>query len=246
MSFLNCDFSYKHYFETLNIAKKTYEILPIGKYENCKKIDNFILLRHDIDFSLDAALELAKLESKNKIFSTYYILLHSNFYNALSETGKKFIKKISSLGHEIGLHYDTNFLSSNQEEAKNQLEYELSILSSITNKKILTAVAHNPSLNSNSKFQLPENIIDPMSKKLLNDTLYISDSTQNWRNKCMCAHINNKSKLQILTHPIWWSKESSNRIQNMNFVLNSNFIQNKSEINKMIKIQNNSLSSRKV
>ena len=62
----NCDFSYRHYLEVLNYAKKTYKIGPIRDYNSLKKNKKFILLRHDVDFSLIHALELAKIEAKKR------------------------------------------------------------------------------------------------------------------------------------------------------------------------------------
>ena len=47
--------------------------------------------------------------------------------------------------------------------------------------------------------------------KILNSVKYISDSVQNWRNDCMCNHIDHEDCLIILTHPIWWTKNSDSR-----------------------------------
>ena len=44
---------------------------------------NSLLLRHDIDFSVDYAYQIAKLESKLKINSTFFFMLTSNMYNFL-------------------------------------------------------------------------------------------------------------------------------------------------------------------
>ncbi len=41
----------------------------------------YLILRHDVDFSVDRALELAKIENNYGISSTYFFLLHSDFYN---------------------------------------------------------------------------------------------------------------------------------------------------------------------
>ena len=49
-----------------------------------------IILRHDIDFDVDYALKMAKMENKLNIKSTYFFfLLKSNFYNILNPNIEK-------------------------------------------------------------------------------------------------------------------------------------------------------------
>ena len=92
--------------------KKEFTIGTIGEYEKLRKSKKFLILRHDVDFSLDYALKLAKKEAKNEIKSTYFILLHGEYYNPFDKKNTKIIKEISNLGHEIGLHYDTDFFQN--------------------------------------------------------------------------------------------------------------------------------------
>ena len=65
-----------------------------------------ILLRHDVDHSIDAALLLSHYEKEKKISSTYFILHTAKYFN--NEKTLEKIKKIEDNGHEIGLHI--NFL----------------------------------------------------------------------------------------------------------------------------------------
>jgi len=67
---------------------------------------NQVLLRHDVDHSIDSALLLSNYERERKISSTYFILHTANYFN--DEKTLKKIKKKEDNGHEIGLH--TNFL----------------------------------------------------------------------------------------------------------------------------------------
>ena len=96
-----CNFSFDHYFEVLDYAKKSFHIGPIKDFYKLQKKNKFLVVRHDVDFSLDKALEMAELEAKQNISATYFILLHSQYYNALSEQNIKKIKKFIKLEHEI-------------------------------------------------------------------------------------------------------------------------------------------------
>lgn len=202
----NCDYSYNHYLEVLNVLKNTHKIGPIGEIQALQKNEKFVLLRHDVDFSLKSAVDFARIEAKNGFFSTYFVLLHSPFYNALSPENISRIKKISELGHEIGLHYDLELFSDERIEA---IKDELRILEKICSKEIKTIAPHNVATSSKERIFLRSKI-DAYNIRNKKGIEYISDSVQNWRNHCMCNHIS-KNKLQILTHPLWWNKTSLKR-----------------------------------
>ena len=52
------------------------------------------------------AYEFSRIEERNQIVSTYYILMTSDLYNPISMTSQKLIKRMSEEGFEIGLHFD--------------------------------------------------------------------------------------------------------------------------------------------
>ena len=61
-----------------------------------------IMIRHDIDDNLDAAVRMAEREAQMGVVSTYYMLdTASYFYKP--ESIQKY-QYIQSLGHEIGWH----------------------------------------------------------------------------------------------------------------------------------------------
>jgi hypothetical protein len=94
------DLTLSIYFSLINSnIEKKYLFSPVKDYYNNlnKKI---IIMRHDVDSWPSNALQMAMLENKLGIRSTYYFRTHSQSYN------KNTIKKISSLGHEIGYHYE--------------------------------------------------------------------------------------------------------------------------------------------
>ncbi len=59
-----------------------------------------IVLRHDVDRKPENAFEVAVLESKKGIESTYFFRTKKVSFN------KEIINEISSMGHEIGYHYE--------------------------------------------------------------------------------------------------------------------------------------------
>jgi hypothetical protein len=59
-----------------------------------------IILRHDVDLLPENSLDFARIEAEMGIRGTYYFRLVPRSFN------DKIIKEISSLGHEIGYHYE--------------------------------------------------------------------------------------------------------------------------------------------
>lgn len=65
-----------------------------------------LLLRHDIDFSVEHAHEIALVERDHDVVATYFFMLTSNTYNLLSRRSASLVKGIRALGHKISLHFD--------------------------------------------------------------------------------------------------------------------------------------------
>lgn len=76
-----------------------------------------VLIRHDVDGDLMAAVDMAKLEAEYGIKSTYFILHTAPYYANVrgkkvqrNEGSVEFYKEIEALGHEIALHTDSQTL----------------------------------------------------------------------------------------------------------------------------------------
>ncbi len=70
------------------------------------KNDKQVILRHDVDVSIDLALKMAILENNSNVKATYFFLLSNLSYNLLADENIKKVKKIRELGHNISLHFD--------------------------------------------------------------------------------------------------------------------------------------------
>lgn len=214
----NCNFSLQHYQDVLEFAKEKYIFLTFSEYQTATNYSNVILLRHDVDYSIEKAFEMAKLENEMGIKSTYFILLNSDLYNPRSSKNINFLKQILQFGHEIGLHYDSDEILKTQDPLK-KLKEEIIQLEILINTKIYVVSQHNPTVSS--KLELSEEFIDVRKSSKFSVIPYISDSVQNWRSGCMCNHINNEEIIQILVHPIWWTKYSKPRNKILDDLLSS-------------------------
>jgi hypothetical protein len=198
----------------------------ISDYLNHHQHTKVCILRHDIDYDLNKALEMAIFESENRVKSTYFILMSSDFYNVFSKRSLSVIKKIHSLGHEIGLHFDeTKYEIHNQEKFIKYAEDEMNLLKKITGLEIHAISMHRPSqltLQSNYKFI---SSINSYSFVFFRDFKYLSDSRMNWKKNVLdIISSNSYNKLHILIHPFWYSQEpESTKAKILAFIHLGNF-----------------------
>ena len=103
---------YEQLLETLSEDK--FIVLPMQQFIDTINDDKVIIgMRHDIDCHPFKAIEMAELESKYNISSTYFVLATADYYGIY---GKKEVyrydcmdeiyKDLYNMGHEIGVHND--------------------------------------------------------------------------------------------------------------------------------------------
>jgi hypothetical protein len=204
------DFTHNHYTQLLLEAKKEYEFIEFNSAEiyNDK---NTILCRHDVDLSIHEALNLAHIENKINVKATYFLLPHSEFYNLFEKSITDKVNEIISLGHSVGLHFDPVYYNiKTKEELEYWLNFEKEIIQKIFKVQINVFSFHNPSEEMLRFDELSyAGMINTYAKELKESVTYSSDSNGYWRFKRMYDVINEDKpmKLQILTHPEWWTEE---------------------------------------
>lgn len=201
-----CNFTLKHYEEICNIITESQYKLCFFN-DDFDDLENLLILRHDIDQSLDQSIKIAKIENKYNVKSTFFIWLRSPFYNIFEKKYSDIIYEIISLGHQIGLHFDeSSYKIENEIDLNSYVDKEVNIIKSFFNLDIYAVSMHKPSKwILDNDIQL-KNYINVYSKIYFKEFKYISDSRRQWKEGCICKKINtNKyNKLHILIHPFWW------------------------------------------
>lgn len=167
-----------------------------------------IILRHDIDTQLDVAVKMAEIEFELNVSATYFFRLHSHGYNFLCIKDLNKIKKIISLGHEIGLHYESDFYIMNNKDTIESIEKEIEFMNYFLNKDIKSVCPHEPTRTDCFHIAgLKYN--QAYDQKLFKAFKYISDSSCRWRDGTFYENIVAGHKnLYVLTHPYWWYNDS--------------------------------------
>ena len=179
---MSCSFDLEHYRELLDAAKAGgYRFARF--YEEPERGD--LVLRHDVDLSLHAAVVMAEVEAEAGAQATYLLMTESVFYNLASSEGSAAITRLRELGHAVGLHamYPNVALDERFDPVVSW---------------------HNPK---------PEYMSEPIAgavnayaEPYFSPQTYRSDSNQRWRAGCPHEELRASAFpwLQVLIHPEIW------------------------------------------
>ncbi|MFL5656265.1 MAG: hypothetical protein ACJ8CB_19050 [Ktedonobacteraceae bacterium] len=163
----------------------------------------FVVLRHDIDISLRLALEIARIEHEQGVQATYFVTLHSPFYNTLGRSNTEAIAQLHQWGHQIALHMDHMVYGGDLAKALLEVNTLAQFYPYINTQ---LASLHSP-INLEqmpiASFAELQNVYGHIFSK---EMTYISDSTGRWRSghPLDSEAFHERRPIQLLTHPIWW------------------------------------------
>jgi hypothetical protein len=180
---MRCDFSLAHYRELLHAAKDA-GYRWAGFDHSPEQGD--LILRHDVDLSLAAAVAVAEVEAEEGAWSTWFLMTRSVFYNLASSEGEAAIARLRELGHRVAHH--AVWPNIDLDERFEQV-----------------VAWHNP----DPEFMTAEipGAVNVMRAPFFAPATYRSDSNQHWRHGCPHDELAAGSFrwLQLLTHPEIWA-----------------------------------------
>lgn len=198
------EFTYEAYRKFLSeLRENGYKDCLYTNWENYEKT---VILRHDIDFSIEAACYLSEIERVAGFCATYFVMLNTDFYNIATARSREMINQIKENGGAIGLHFDETFYS-NQDIVQAILK-EKEILEMILEIPIQYVSMHRPTskiLEGNLRI---EGMINAYDEVFTKEFKYLSDSRRVWREdveKTICA--GTVARLHILTHAFWYRQK---------------------------------------
>jgi len=193
----------------------------------------FVLMRHDVEFSVDRAYLLGKFEAENSVKSTFNFQVCCETYNMVSKTNREKVRELRNIGHEIGLHFYANHLDSEDlNELLINLHKQKYILENAVDMEISTFSFHRP---KEWMLKVREDQIGGMLNQYGNSFFEFSNEPKNIRYVADSRHswdyghpldFTDIDRLQILTHPDEWSINGLNE--------EDNFIALKAELNRNV------------
>jgi hypothetical protein len=199
------DFTRSNYSRLLRLARKTYHFRG---YTDFRPEERFVLWRHDIDFSPQAAVKLAQREAGEGVAATYFASLHSDFYNLLERDVTECVRTLIRLGHRVGLHFDLGYGPVRAEdELVAWLIREQEVLEDVCQSACCVFSFHNPE-NSAAAYRNREygGLINASSSFFYDSVGFCSDSNGYWRGRRLedVLRAATDERLQVLTHPEMW------------------------------------------
>ena len=215
-------FSYSDYKKIIKIIK---EVGTGCGYKKALTRENFIIMRHDVEYSVNRAYELSKVEESMDFYSTYFFQWTNNSYNILSKKNMDMIRDMRERGHTIGLHFALSGLTDMQ-VIREKIQLEVRVLSEMLGFPIDVFSIHRPSkdvLRENIKFDYIINayqddfftFVEEITPDKVLPVKYLSDANHIWRyGYPSWENITASPKVQILTHPFAWSKRGYDNFDN--------------------------------
>ena len=208
------DFTFDNYRRLIQLAKSRGFQFILHK-------DDFVpdrkdvIWRHDVEFSPEKALIMARIEHEEGVVSTYFWQLHTNYYNTVSTYFMDILKEIKNLGHHIGLHFDSHFWNiKTEEELDRYIRLDSQYLEEAIQRiglsiKLDTFSFHNTNeYILNCRNEMYGGLINVYSSYFREHYDYCGDSTGIWRFDRLEDRLidPNIRHLQVLTHDGVWSE----------------------------------------
>jgi hypothetical protein len=206
----SADLSYGYIKQLLDTAKASFSIQQVFRAPAALNSGRpTILLRHDVDLDLAAALKMGEIENRRGIASTYMVMTTSPFYRIDESCSITQLRQLYAMGHEIALHFD--FPDASMRSAPPSID-EVAPLVDVAARRIEDVVG-SPVRSVSFHRPLPAFLKGPLhvsgrvnayAHELME--WYLSDSAGRWREGEPLPMLERpKGKLlQLLIHPIWW------------------------------------------
>lgn len=168
-----------------------------------------VILRHDVDLSLERAVEMARIERDLDISATYFFLLGTPLYNPFEGQARKRVREIARMDHDVGLHFSTHqhwpeSRPSDQAELADRVNEELAAFETIVPEAVSIVSFHAPPHWTLARtFEGFDSTYEP---RFFNEIDYIADSGQRWRDEGVTIPDDSRP-LQVLMHPGLWTEE---------------------------------------
>ena len=208
------DFTEAAYRSMLRLALERY---PCVRFPEHRQVEVGVLWRHDIDVSPHRALALARIEHEEGVHATYFVHLHSMFYNALEHDVVTRLQEIAALGHDVGVHFEVGFYAASAASATSaaeldrQIAAEAALIAQVCGRAATAVSFHNPPPVLGEQLEADElaGLVNVYGRELRSRFEYRSDSNGFWRHRSLADVLRSRAgRLQVLTHPEWWVPDS--------------------------------------
>jgi hypothetical protein len=103
-----------------------------------------LVLRHDLDMSIQAARPIADIEAARGMRGHYFVLLRTEMYNPWSRAGRADLVALAEGGHDIGLHLDAALYADDVNALDRACGEECDALEQLLGRAVSLVSLHRP------------------------------------------------------------------------------------------------------
>lgn len=170
-----------------------------------------LYLRHDVDYCLRAAADMARVEYEAGMFSTWFILVRSPLFNPFGADERELLRGLRNAGCDIGLQFDASYYETID---VNLLEAyaceEVNALSVASDGPVVALSFHKPPACVHDRVAAFANLPHTSEPRFMRDALYVSDTLArfSYGDPVALGIAADCKPMQLLCHPIWWTGRS--------------------------------------
>jgi len=218
-----------------DVLAEGYRFVTIDQFDP-NSPDKQVILRHDVDYSPQKAVELAGIDHSLDVHSTFFFLLRGHWYNYFGHYTQEAIQQIHSMGFPIGLHYAPPlYLGGDREAHRQQLAGDLAIMRSEFPDVYPAFSWHVPPplLLQQGGLSMPDGPVDMYAERFFRQAKYVSDSSlrNSYEYLRQVLVSGEYRKVQLLLHAECWlgSREMINLTDSLGEILRAIFADGKSD-----------------
>jgi len=207
----SADFTYAYYRNLLTAAKRSFEPILYHEYPARKETGRpLLLMRHDVDASLERALAIARIEAELGVRATYMVIPNSTVYALDDPASRDALRELQRLGHAVGLHFDpppAARAGASVAQLEREIDAACGVLGAAAGCDVQSISFHRPSPQFLRGPLFVGGRVNAYAAELMQ--WYLSDSKGRWREGEPLPRVLGAEKpvLQLLTHPIWWGEK---------------------------------------
>ena len=204
------------------------DLIESGKlcdFHDAEHRAEFVVLRHDIEFSVERAYAMSQVESEMGVCATYFVQIANNSYNAFSEQNANMLRDMHARGHEIGLHYHIG-KSRDPEFVREEIAAQCEMLEKMLEIPICSYSMHRPAAETRYYATEIPGLVNAYAPEFFSfketvdestplEVKYIADSQHRWNYGYPDAEtLRSYPKIQLLIHADFWSENGLDKKEN--------------------------------
>jgi hypothetical protein len=204
------DFTYGFLRELFGIAGERGDVRLLAEGVDAPGL----IVRHDIDLSLDRAVAVGRVEQQAGVRATFLVMVDSPLYDLDDASSRAALAALREQGHDIGLHMDLGPRGERDgleiDDVRPEVEACRERLEAVLDEEVASISFHRPADPLVAALAPVADVcgmVNAYAAPLMR--CYLADSAGAWRHGDPRPVLRRPpcDTVQLLVHPFWWGDE---------------------------------------